>query len=322
MRCTVWTALLMLSLACGTSPSRGSDAPPNVLPAPLATRAAISKLDQARELLQAAQHLRAAGDWNLFRQVHRQAQQLLLKEQARLAAEQELFQELARMSDAQGSDQIVFSIVLTEMPPLPKEELARLWSRFGGETMAATAEGPSDPAFVFPSGVTDTVVLEHLARETSLRIVSRPQVLTQDGSCATISMGQLVADPATSPAAQEDRMVGIHLELTPHLTRDEQVELQLSSERRYLVDSQVRPVSGTSGESTGSPSRIEIATAALQVTLPEDRLVVFPHLVPGGQADADPADGSGAPTPQMLVFLKMQATRMVLKPAQSQPQPE
>lgn len=305
---TMWTAVVLLAvvpLVVAEQPetlrkSRGEGvAPP-------------SKLDRVRELLDAAEHLWAAGERPLAREVRRQAQTWLLEEQARLHREQEMFRTLSHRSDAAADVRITINALLVEVPPEGVGRLRKVLHDFGAEPAAMGDGLPHGGAVQLRAGADANEVLRRLAgADVAVRVLSRPQILSLDGQPAEIQVGQaapvvngVVIDSAGRASPLEvQEFAGVRLELTPLLLDDSQVELQLRAGRsRYLAE-RVPIFSFANGDPPiDNPVKDEQAATTV-VRAGVGRVTVFPQLLPGTRTLRPDAPARADDAPDLLLFL-------------------
>ena len=107
-----------------------SPAPPS---AHQAADATPSTIDRIRDLIEAGDHLEAAGAFDLARQVRAQAESLMVREGARLAHEEEQLMELSRELH---QTQIMIQALIVEAERLPADFLVRMIGQYGGELIS------------------------------------------------------------------------------------------------------------------------------------------------------------------------------------------
>lgn len=271
--------VVVLTLGCLVGQlARAGDAPP-AAPNPCQETGAF---DRVRQLLQAAEHLRAAGAFDLMRQTQAQAEELLAREASRLAREQEQLQELSRNLNP---TQIIVQALIIEASGLPEDLLARLVRQRGGELVRPDSAADGAPsAVILAEGATGAEEVRTLTGIADLEILSRPQVMTLDGTLAQIQIGQVVpvvsgfriSESGSPVPTHTNEDVGISLSITPTTVSDGRIRLELLVEQTRLSETGIPLYTDPeSGEAVTSPVK-DVRTVQTTYTVPEGRTLFFP----------------------------------------------
>jgi Flp pilus assembly secretin CpaC len=305
-RCS-WIALLVwaftgpgerVSLAAPPTPP-GADAVESV-PAP------TSKFDRIQELLEAAKHLDAADDVELARQVRTQATRLLLEESARLAQEQ---RRLERLSVGLEPKLIQIQVTLAETSVTQTDKLARAIRQAGGDTIESDeleSTGVACAAILGPSSDVTNLMLQFATDGTELNVLSRPQILVLDGSPAEIEVGQevpVVSDQGTSIVASAREPAGIRVSLTPTLTAEGRIQLDVSVQRTEFAQAPNANSAVSPSPAAASAAIRTIINAKSSVKVPYGRTLILalPPESEGPQGTVKEAESTAEKTLLLLL---------------------
>ena len=241
------------------------------------------RLGRVRDLIEASEHLEAAGALDLMREARNQANSLLAQEAARLAREQEELESLSR--DLRQTPILIQALIL-EARDLPADFLVQIVDQSGGELIrpdsAADAGVPS--AAILAEGATGSDEIRSLSELTGIEILSRPQIMALDGTPAQIQVGQSVrvvegvsisdsGEVVTQYGAED---AGITLKVTPTTTSEGQIHLDLMVEHVRFSESDVPIFTDPStGETIKSPIK-DVRTAQTTIAVPDGRALILP----------------------------------------------
>lgn len=275
----------VLTFGCVVSIGRSvaaGDTPPSAPAAEPATESTADPFTRIRQLIQAGEHLEAAGALDLAREARAQAESLLAEEAARLACEQGQLEELSR--DLVPT-QIMVQALVVEARDLPADLLARVIDQRGGELIRpdSATDGPPSAALL-AAGRTSSEEIGSLAEAVHINVLSRPQVMALDGTPAQIQIGQRVpvvtgftiSDSGGAVPTHTTDEAGISLMITPTTVADGGIRLELKLEQSRFSESNVPLYTDPqSGEVITSPVK-DITTVQTSFTLPEGRTLFFP----------------------------------------------
>lgn len=270
-----------------------------------------AKLEQITRLIQAADHLDAAGATELAWQTRQRATALIEEERGRLADEQAKLQDLTR---ALTQTQIAIQVLIAESTRLRPDGLARQLHQLGGVEIDAEPPGRNDAVFAAHLSSSDAPVDVLLGSLSSLgaevEVFSRPQILTLDGSPAEVQIGQVV--PVVNgvtvsrygvprPEVVADH-AGIRLSVTPSVVSGGQVRLDLRVEHSAFSEDGVPLfVHPTTGETVTAPVK-SVTSAQAAFTVPEERVLFL--AVPTTARDAAGKPGEQKTRPMLLLMLE------------------
>jgi hypothetical protein len=268
--------------------------------APTATATDSSSIAKIRNLIEAAQHLEAAGAVDLARQARQQVKPLVEAEQARLDREQK---ELTALCGELATRQIMIQALIVEVPGLTTENLTQLVSRLEGSTTFSK----SNVSAMLPDGQTSAFVraLHHEHPATS--ILSRPQILANDGQVAEISIGSTASRPE-GVKIEHDKVVpvmadvelGILVSIVPKIVSDQQTLLEVTFDHKAFDGTKVPILAdANSGQVIESPI---CSSRRLQATVKAEsgKTVV---LMLGDDREAVDATGKKGPQPTNVLLL-------------------
>ena len=161
-----------------------------------------------------------------------------------------------------------------------------LSSALGFTNAESLAIVPNLPGLTFLAGLKTTpkVVLDALANETSVRVVSSPTVVVLDNQPATLQVGDVVpivtrqAQSVTDPDAPivnniEHRDTGVILTVTPHISSSGLVTMEIEQEISNVVST---TAVGDAGNLTPTIARRRIAST---ISVQSEQMVVLGGLI-------------------------------------------
>jgi hypothetical protein len=277
--------------------------------------APASKLDQVQQLLEAAKHLDAADDVELARQVRRKAGQLLLEESDRLTQEQRRHDSLSLALDPHP---IIVQALIAETQDLPRDALVRVIQQAGGRPVSSESfdSNAGDIAAILGPSTTGNDLLRALQKVVDgLAVVSRPQVMTLDGTPAEIQIGETrriiqgvkVSDQGVSVPEYADEEAGIRMSIIPTITSENQIQLELAAEKSEFMEQEV-PIftDPASGKTITTPIK-SIKTMQTSVKVPDGRVLLLSVDLEPNAANAQRGEHETRPT--LLLLLEPRQVR-------------
>lgn len=300
-----FAAVLTLGwVVCSGQWTAAGETPP---PAPAADQASDAEADtfaRIRQLIQAGEHLEAAGALDLAREARAQAESLLAQEAARMAREQEQLEELSR--DLVPT-QIMVQALIVEAKELPDDLLARMISQRGGELIRPElSDGHVQSALILPEGSSGSEEIRGLADIAEIDVLSRPQVLALDGTLAQIQIGRSVpivigfttSESGVTEPIHETHDAGITLSITPTTVSDGRIHLELLFERAEFSESSIPVFTDPAGGAVITSPVRDVMSVQSAFTVPDGRALFFPVTPPS-------VDGVAADTePTLLLILR------------------
>jgi general secretion pathway protein D len=161
---------------------------------------------------------------------------------------QELIRELDR-----SQPQVMIQVVLAEVALTDGRDIGLEWNVTGGPTYSAglnlgVANAVKNGFTTALTGGDTTFILKALKEHSKLEVLSRPQIVTADNKPATINVGQrvpLITDSRVTERGDtinsfkyED--IGVNLTVTPKISPDGFVKLDLGTTNSSLASSDVK----------------------------------------------------------------------------------
>jgi type II secretory pathway component GspD/PulD (secretin) len=161
-------------------------------------------------------------------------------------------QELVRELD-KSQPQVMIQVVLAEVALTEGRDIGLEWNVNGGPTYSAginlgVANAVKNNFTAALTGGDTTFILKALKEHSKLEVLSRPQIVTADNKPATINVGQrvpLITDSRVTERGDtinsfryED--IGVNLTVTPKISSDGFVKLELGTTNSSLASSDVK----------------------------------------------------------------------------------
>jgi hypothetical protein len=281
------------------------------VPAP-AEPAVGSPLDQVQILLDAGAQLEALGRHELAREVRLAAEDVLAKEQSRLAAIQLQLDALTQRAVANREPMVRLQMVLVEVDRQASEQVMKtLLSGFGGRANL----GDNGHFVTYPETVTQADIVRVLEESGAKhKILGRPQVITTNHRPARITLGKevpLVSGVTTSPdgttaPVKSPQFVGIEIAMVPEVTESGEMEIQIHAERSELSGKEF-PIftAAATGEVTMSQV-LNIGTLASLCEVADGGLIVLTNTLWGRASWAEEGAEDAAAESSLFIVIAPQ----------------
>ncbi|HVT28143.1 MAG TPA: hypothetical protein VHE81_09015, partial [Lacipirellulaceae bacterium] len=170
--------------------------------------------------------------------------------------------------------------------------------QIGTQALSNFSVGRADPSlgfsgFVFSaSSDAVSVLLRALQEKRRLEVLSRPQLMALDGQPGTVQVGQDV--PTVTGVTQNTfgqtnvityRQVGLILNLTPRISPDGLIVMQISAQKSQVSSDPGIPISISPGGQAVNAPRIDIAQAITTVSALSGQTVILGGLIETTKSD-------------------------------------
>jgi len=244
-----WTYALALTGAIAWTGLLQADEQPSTA-SPTPGIATLSTGDQLQDILDAARHFKAAGQFEEFRAKYAEASALFQAESANLSKRQA---ELQNMMNEVEPPQVKMTVVIAEATNLDPAVLSRLAQPMGGPT--ASGGSSSQIEIYRPTNGAD--LLQSLEEKHDAQVISRPTVLAVDNQVAEIQVGSVISRPTSVNAGNgvpkpkvKEEFVGTRLSMVPKITSRRSLVLDLTALRSDVSGREVPVFATADGKET------------------------------------------------------------------------